>query len=296
MDTLYPATALAVKLSPGAASLLRWLHRWHSQTGDVHPSTGYLARKQRKTERTVYRWLAELREAGAICCDVQPGVQRRVTPLVEPLSVQRSPRRNNVTHRSASAAGYENAPMSPPMSGVVSGVVSGVLSLEVDALTQETTTDTTGVVASLIEQGVTHQVAEDLLRSHSEDEVREQVESLPFRKSRDRAAVLVASIRQRWSPPAALGAFRQAQCRADRQASKARAAAVVSAERANRQQDLLRRLSGLSAGERESLEARALALWQQEQPAAARLMAGRSMAGAIVQGYALRLISEGNSV
>ncbi len=44
-------------------SFYRWLHRWHSETNDLHACTGYFARKQKVTERTVYRWLAVLRLA-----------------------------------------------------------------------------------------------------------------------------------------------------------------------------------------------------------------------------------------
>ena len=292
MDTLYPASVPTVNLSPGAASLLRWLCRWHSQTGDVHPSTSYLARKQGKTERTIYRWLAELRQVGAIACEVAPGVSRQVVPLVTPPP---APKRRRTV------------PQLRSMSGVVSGVVSGVLSLEADALTQETSTHPApglvtiakteqeggSVVASLIAEGVTPPVAARLVLESGEEVAREQVEALPFRKPRDRAAVLVQSIRQRWAVPVALEAFREARRQEAQRAERARVVAVAAAEREKGRQELLARLSGLSTAQREALEAHALALWQEEQPAAARLMAGRSMAGAVVQSYVLRLLGDG---
>lgn len=289
MDTLYPATVPTVNLTPGAASLLRWVCRWHSQTGDVHASTSYLARKQRKSERTVYRWLAELRQAGAVSCDVEQGIMRRIVPLID------AP-----TQRRAARSSAKPSPAAPPVSGVVShvvsGVVSGVLSSNTDALTQETSTgSSSGVVASLIREGVTAAAAAQLVADQGEAEVREQLEALPHRKARDRAAVLVQSIRQRWAVPSALEAYRQAQRRQQEQQARSRAVAVVAADRAQRQAEELRRLSGLSAGEREALEARALALWQQEQPAAARLMAGRSGSAAVVQGYMLRLLAGGGA-
>lgn len=300
MDTLYPATVGTVNLSTGAASLLRWLYRWHSQTGDVHPSTSYLARKQGKSERTIYRWLSELRQVGAIACEVAPGVSRQVVPLVVPPPAPK---------RRRSVPGLRQ--MSGVVSRVVSGVMSGVLSSNTDALTQETSTHTgpglvtiakteqegRSVVASLIAEGVTPPVAARLVLESGSEVAREQVEALPFRKPRDRAAVLVQSIRQRWAVPVALEASRETRRQEAKRAERARVVAVAAADREKGRQDLLARLSGLSTAQREALEARALAMWQEEQPAAARLMAGRSMAGAVVQGYVLRLISaEGGEV
>ena len=97
MTTSYPAPVFGVndfslcaasselavtELSPSALSFYRWLCRWHAQTGEVYASTRYLARKQRRTERTVYRWLAELRDAGCIAVEVAQGVQRSIVPLI----------------------------------------------------------------------------------------------------------------------------------------------------------------------------------------------------------------------
>lgn len=58
----------------------RWLHRWYRDTGDVSAATPYFARKQRVTERTIYRWLRQLREGGYISCEVLPGVEREIVP------------------------------------------------------------------------------------------------------------------------------------------------------------------------------------------------------------------------
>ena len=80
----YPQGAPCVNwagVSAPARSFFCWLCRWHEQTGDVSPSTAYLARKQRKSERTVYRWLAQLRAAQLVAVEVVAGVERSIVPL-----------------------------------------------------------------------------------------------------------------------------------------------------------------------------------------------------------------------
>ena len=66
------------------ASFYRWLHRWYTETGDLHACTGYYARKQGVSERTVYRWLALLKRLEFISTEQTPGVERRITPHLPP--------------------------------------------------------------------------------------------------------------------------------------------------------------------------------------------------------------------
>jgi hypothetical protein len=66
------------------ASFYRWLHRWHGETQDLHACTPYYAKKQKVSERTVYRWLACLRSLGYITTEVDPGIERRITPVLDP--------------------------------------------------------------------------------------------------------------------------------------------------------------------------------------------------------------------
>jgi hypothetical protein len=70
-----------------------------------------------------------------------------------------------------------------------------------------TTPETGGVVALLVEQGVTRRVAEELARGHPAEVVRRQVECHRHRVtasglSRNPAGALVRAIREDWAPPA----------------------------------------------------------------------------------------------
>jgi hypothetical protein len=169
--------------------------------------------------------------------------------------------------------------------------VSGVLPV-IDAYTQDTTTTqiASGVVAELVKIGVTLGVAVQLLNEAGEAELQKQVQALPFRKVQDKAAALVQSIRQRWEVPAAYQKQQQQQQAASQRAFKAVAAAQVASYQENLRAERLARLSGLPVGIYDALQQQAVALWKQEQPAAARIMAGKVAAGPIVQAYMLRLL------
>ncbi len=146
-------------LCPRIGSFYRWLHRWHSETNDLHACTGYFARKQQVSERTVYRWLAVLRTQGYIATEQTVGVERRITPLLDAPAKRRQFR----TNRQKTV---------PKMSGVCQGSMSGVSSLIAsDALKDTTTAGNTKptavveapadveVVASLRSAGLTDAVA-----------------------------------------------------------------------------------------------------------------------------------------
>jgi len=66
------------------ASFYRWVWKLSQQEGFCWACTGYLARKQGVSERTVYRWLSDLRRLGYISSEQTPGVERRITPHKEP--------------------------------------------------------------------------------------------------------------------------------------------------------------------------------------------------------------------
>ncbi len=145
-------------LLPGrVASFYRWLHRWHAETNDLHACTGYYARKQKVSERTIYRWLAVLRSSGYVLTEQTIGVERRITPLLD------APPKRPQFHT-------KRQPVSRKMSGVCQGSVSGVSSLiGSDALKDTTTAAPTGgrvvdqadkdAVASLRAAGLSDAVA-----------------------------------------------------------------------------------------------------------------------------------------
>ncbi len=130
MTTFYPlplpdGAGAAVPVLPSRlASFYRWLWKLSQQEGFCWACTGYLARKQGVTERTVYRWLSQLRASGFISSEQTPGVERRITPHKEPTR----PRK---------------------MSGVRQGSVSGVSSSSgSDALKEAATAANTAAAAA----------------------------------------------------------------------------------------------------------------------------------------------------
>jgi hypothetical protein len=158
MTTSYLVPALAVNTLPAlpsrVASFYRWLHRWYTQTEDLHASTRYYADKQGVSERTVYRWLARLKALGYLTSEQTPGVERRITPCAAP-----PPKRRK-------------------MSGVCQGKMSGVLPYKRSHAWKASTGDTVTPPASGVVQkvsavadelsaaGVPAQVALHLVASH----------------------------------------------------------------------------------------------------------------------------------
>lgn len=287
MTTFYPSFGRETgrcdirPLPSRLASFYAWLCKLSQQEGFCWACTGYLARKQGVTERTVYRWLADLRRAGYISSEQTPGVERRVTPLKEPSRPKK-------------------------MSGVRQGSVSGVSSLKAsDALetpsaepanladmvvTKPEQADERGeavqaapVVNRLLALGVSPVIAAQLVRTHGEGAVLAQLEALPFRKARNQAATLVASVLQRWQLPAACV---EVQRRAREQAQKAAQKALQAAQKAaeERKRQIAReRLQALSEGEKAALEQRVRECLNRELPAAARLMLNTRAGAAWVQ-------------
>ncbi len=140
-------------LLPGrVASFYRWLHRWHAETNDLHACTGYYARKQKVSERTIYRWLAVLRSSGYVLTEQTIGVERRITPLLD------APPKRPQFHT-------KRQPVSRKMSGVCQGSVSGVSSLiGSDACKNATTATATTGAAGSQPPGV-HQADKDAVAS-----------------------------------------------------------------------------------------------------------------------------------
>ena len=60
------------------------------------------------------------------------------------------------------------------------------------------------VVASLTASGVTESVAAKLVLEHGPGHCQTQLDWLPYRKARNKAAVLVKAIQERWAAPAAI--------------------------------------------------------------------------------------------
>jgi hypothetical protein len=263
-----------VGASDAVLSTYRWFCRWYSQTGYIDASTPYLAKKQRVSERTMYRRLAELVARGCIKAEVTPGVERVIVPLVPPPPIPN--KRKPGFRASASAAS---------LSGVVSGVVSGVLPYVVsDAPTHDTTAASgepvacdgamDDVVVSLVGAGVSRKVAAALVQADPA-EVEQQLQALEYRKPRDRAAVLVQSIRDKWPLPAAFVSALEQKRKAAQQLADAAARAALERKRQEQRQGVSVAFLGLSAEIRGKYIERACEALHKEQPNAYHLMQGK---------------------
>ncbi len=294
MTPFYPVPAVVGPsvLPSRLGSFYRWLHRWYSETNDLHACTGYYARKQGVSERTVYRWLAALRTSGHISTEQTPGVERRITPLRE---APPKPRKSHTKRPSASGK----------MSGVCQGSVSGVSSLIVSDAEEASSAEPANmagavatrpepadevkavqaspVVNRLLALAVSPVIASHLVRTHGEAVVLAQLDALPHRNARNQAATLVASVLHRWQLPAGCV---DAQRRAREQGQKTAYKALQAAHRAEvdrKRQIALERLSGLPEGQKAALEHQAREALKCELPAAARLMLGTRAGAAWVQ-------------
>jgi hypothetical protein len=209
MSTTTVAAAAAVaRLTPTDRSFYRWLHRWHAkavQDGRVlNPSTGYLARKQKVSEPTIYRRLARLRAAGWIACTQTPGIERVITPLVDVVLASRT---------APPIATHADRGDERGLRGVRDRGPTLSVSDAGNASTQQQTKPAPvrpfpallpGVVADLVQAGVARPVAERLLREKGEGPCRRQLDALSRRKATNPAAVLVAAIRDDWTVPEAV--------------------------------------------------------------------------------------------
>ncbi len=192
MTTFYPlplpgGSGAAVPVLPSRlASFYRWVWKLSQQEGFCWACTGYLARKQGVSERTVYRWLKDLRRFGFISSEQTPGVERRITPHKEPIR----PRK---------------------MSGVRQGSVSGVSSsIGSDALKEAATANTAAAagvehspdveaVAALRSAGVSEAVASRIVCAQGRKAVLDAVAAFrAARNVRNPVGWLVRAVEQRY--------------------------------------------------------------------------------------------------
>lgn len=291
-------------------STYRWVYRWWRQTGDVHASTPYLAKKQGISERTVYRRLAALRKAGVLEADVTPGVERRLRPVLPP------PQK----HRLKSALPErKSTTFTPIVSGVNVRGVSGVTPYRDSyALTLEDTTNkqSTGaltdqtektegrvearsegaaraadseLVKTLASVGVLVSTARKLVQVHGEDAVRSQLTALPHRSARDRAAVLVKSIREAWSIPAVVVENHEKQHK-DFQKSQGKAARIALERKQQQERENVRQaFQGLPEARKAAYLAEAQRQAAKDSPGAFSVLSGRYGFGPWIMDRALRL-------
>jgi hypothetical protein len=272
-------------LSRSCTSFYRWLYRWYKQTGDVSPSTRYFARKQGKTTRTVYRWLSDLESAGAIIRQVEQGVERSIVPLVPPPSAEKC-------HRSCHPKCHRSIPYdadtqetqqhqarcvessASKLSGLGGTQSQSATPVQSIAENPPRTLLEKRISEDLISAGVAVPVALHLVATEPE-RAAEQLAALPYRQAKDRAAVLVASIKQSWPIPEA---FKAAVARKQKEAAEAQNRALrseLAKKRESTRLDTKSAFCGLPDASRDDLLARADAALRAELPQAWRLMQNR---------------------
>jgi hypothetical protein len=290
MDALYPCfSSVSVCSSPGSSSSVlpsrlssfyRWVWKLSQQEGFCWACTPYLAKKQGVSERTVYRWLSDLRRFGFISSEQTPGVERRVFPQKEPTRPKKMSGVCQGSLSGVSSSRVSDAGEAPTAGANVRGSVStGAQPVG----SSEKAEQPSAVVNRLTALGVSSPIAAQLVRTHGEAAVLAQLEALPFRKPRNQAAALVASVLNRWQLPSACSeAQRGAQDRARKSSAMALEAAARASE-AQRRAEARKRLDALPEGERRALEQRVRAALASELPAAARLMLPSRAGAAWVQ-------------
>ncbi|WP_337173512.1 helix-turn-helix domain-containing protein [Paludisphaera sp.] len=113
------------------------------------------------------------------------------------------------------------------------------------------TTATSSTVEQLVGSGVTRSVAEALASKFGDDQVSRQIEALPHRKPKDRAATLVSSIREDWALPEELRrAGEKAARHSEERERRAREESIKRARRLD-EEKVSRFWASLTPGERE---------------------------------------------
>lgn len=295
MSTLYLVFPTGEKnpspLPARIGSFYRWLHRWYSETGDLHASTVYYARKQGVSERTVYRWLAKLRTLEYISTEQTPGVERRITPHLEPPKQRRNVRGlSGVRVRGSSS-------ITDACEASTTGTTATVAQVEPEeAPAAVVGPEEREAVSAVADEGVVPAVAAALVRRYGVQLVRVQLDALKHRTVRDRAAALVASIRQNWPIPAVMERKQEEQRKAAQRASERAFRVALDRKREEDRQAALDRLSGLPPEARAAVLDVARRSLQCEKPAAYTLMVGKAGFDAWVQTRALQLLAEGGGI
>ena len=147
------------------------------------------------------------------------------------------------------------------------------------------------VVAALLGEGVSRQVAVALVADHGEKAVADQVEALPHRRAEDKAAVLVAAVKGAWGLPQRL---RVARDKAREECARRARLVAARAEEAQREREHAaqeQRLAALTPEARAALVTQARALVARECPVVWRGGPEKVGCQALINAATLRLLA-----
>jgi len=114
-----------------------------------------------------------------------------------------------------------------------------------------------GIIGDLVFLGVSSTTAQELVESFNEADIRQQMEWLPFRRPKDKAALLVKAIRERWVAPDSWRRHQEAQKNAQVIYEKRRERKQLDDREDELHDEVERRLAELSGQERDELWAEA---------------------------------------
>jgi hypothetical protein len=284
-----------VSLPSRVASFYRWLYRFYSQTGDLHACTAYYAKKQGVSERTIYRWLARLRSLEYITTEQvaagRHGPQRIITPHLEPPKKRKSVRQDvrQDVRVSSSKRDAGTASTTGTQDTVTQAAPEAICSIPDDTEQRE-------VVSAIADVGVIPRVAVHLVAKHGVEPVRVQLEALKHRNVRDRAAALVASIRNNWPLPAAMVKQQQEARKLALRASERAFRVALDRKREEDRQQAVNRFYGLPGHQQAAILEQARQSLQRDMPGAYQVMQGRAGFDAVVLSRALELLAEGGRI
>lgn len=307
MSTSYTMTPHGVNpsahihLSARVISFYRWITKLSKQAGFCWARNSYLAAKQGVDDATITRWIARLQAAGWLRCEHITGVERHIFPLQPaPRTLRPTPAESPRTATPAPVnAVMQQSDNAEGVAEGLRGVSPSVPSYKNHALRNNRqaaplATDTApeaDVVAALLDQGISRQVAVVLVADHGAEAVADQVEALPHRRADDKAAVLVAAIKGAWGLPQRLRVARDKA--REEQARRARAAAAVAqeAQRERERGAQEHRLAALSPEALAALVAQARAVVAREHPVVWRGGPEKVGCQALVKTATLRLLA-----
>ena len=183
--TVPHSVARSPHISPGAKGLYTCVLSYAWGTDRAWPSQARLAADMGASPTSIRTWLSELRQHGLI--------------QVKKRGAKNSP---NIYIFQPVAESAETPSKSDYRWSGSDGQNLTTKNKQVKQDSKKQTGDP--VVASLTAAGITESVAAKLVLEHGPGHCQTQLDWLPYRKARNKAAVLVKAIQERWAAPAAI--------------------------------------------------------------------------------------------
>lgn len=278
-------------LSPHSSIVLfyKFVVKLSKQEGYCWARNSYFAKQIGVNVSTIRRWVATLREMSWVETREVSGVERHIIPLVPVPTKRQKPQvddRPAAENARGFARGLRGVPPSVPL--IKESRISNNTPEAVPAPQAEVSEQAAVVVVQVCKLGVSQIAAERLVADEGIEVVADQLEKLPHRTARDKAAVLFASVKGKWGLPAGL-------LKAHDEARKKEAQHAYAQlrqdehERLNQQKESSQKsFDGLPDAIREEIESEAKAIILKNHPRAL----GRMGYSGLVKAECLRLYED----